>query len=183
MKPAEGRLHLPLLALLLLSLTAQALDAQVRRGRQPAPSEGWAPLAAGIKVGWDQRANAELVGGQLRIPVVRSGIFEVAPNAEVAFLAGAREYQYGADVSWVTGGSQGGLFVSAGIAWRDSVFSPDATGARQTFFGYVLGGGLQSSAGPVELEVSLRWTFLNDTTYRPTSFTVGINYPFWSPGS
>ncbi|MDH3269970.1 MAG: hypothetical protein OEN56_01480 [Gemmatimonadota bacterium] len=158
-------------------------DAQVRRGRGGDPLPTWAPIAVGLRAGWDQRANAEVLGAHIRIPVVRSGILEFVPNAEIAFLSGAKDYQYTLETAWVPGGPRGGVFVSAGIGWRDTVVASATSGRpRDTFFGYVLGAGGKTRVGRVEVEVALRWVFLNDTTYRPNAATFGINYPLWQIG-
>lgn len=180
--PAKQALGL-VLTLALVGGSVYEAEAQVRRGRDPQPVERWAPPSVGVRAGWDQRANAELLGAQLRIPVLRSGIVQLVPSADIAFLQGAKEYQYSAEVSWVPGGRRGGPFVTGGVGWRDSVFSADASAdARNTFFGYILGAGVKSQVGPLEFELGLRWIFLNDTSYRPSPATVGINYPFWDTG-
>lgn len=162
------------------------LEAQVRRGRDSGPATGWAPVAVGVRAGWDNRANGEILGAQVRIPVVRSGIVELAPNAEMVFLTGTKEYQYNIEAAWVPMGVEGGVFVKGGVGWRDSVFgSLDSTGARTTYFGYVVGAGGRSRLGRVDVELDIRWTFLNDTSYRPGALTLGLSYPFWrvGPGS
>lgn len=167
-------------ALVLLAVSAAQIDAQVRRGRQVNEEARWASPAIGIRGGWDQRANAEVLGLQLRIPVVRSGVLEVIPSTDVAFLSGAKDYQYSAEMAWVPGGVRGGVFFAGGVAWRDTPLGRVVSTGRNTFFGYVLGAGAKSAVGPVEFEVGVRWTFLNDTTYRPNLASIGINYPFWS---
>lgn len=169
----------------LLALSTLTVDgeAQVRRGRAPEPSARWSPIAVGVRGGWDQRANAEVLGAHLRVPVLRSGIVELVPNGEVAFLRGAKDYQYGVDAAWVPGGARGGVFLSAGIAWRDTpIASLDTGDVRETYFGWVAGAGGKTGVGRMQLEVDLRWVFLNDTSYRPNSATLGINFPFWRIG-
>lgn len=171
----------PLIAALALLAGTLDVDAQVRRGRQAEAPGRWAPLAIGVRGGWDQRANGEVLGAQLRVPFVRSGILELVPSADVAFLTGAKDYQYSIDVAWAPAGARGGVFVTGGIGWRDSaVVSSESGASRTTYFGYGLGAGAKAGVGPVEFEVALRWTFLNDTDYRPNQATAGVNYPFWS---
>ncbi len=69
------------------------------------------------------------------------------------------------------------------MGWRDAVFGvTDPAEPRVTYFGYVLGAGGRTRAGPVDVEVDLRWTFLDDTSYRPSTFTLGVSYPFWRVG-
>jgi hypothetical protein len=169
-----------LLVALALSGAVDA-DAQVRRGRaQRDAAPTWAPISLGVRFGWDQRANGAVLGGQLRIPVIRSGIVELAPNAEMVFLNRTKEYQYNLEVAWVPGGVRGGLMLGGGIGWRDTVLGAiDPNEPRTTLFGYTIVVGARSNAGPVQFEVALRWVFLNDTTYRPNSVTLGLNYPLW----
>lgn len=170
------------LGILLLLVGAASIDAQVRRGRQVDEEPRWAPPSVGVRGGYDQRANAEVLGAQLRLPVLRSGVVEVIPSADVIFLDGAKDYQYSVEAAWIPGGVRRGIFVTGGIAWRDTPLGqavPVPVG-RNTFFGYVLGAGAASGVGPLELEVAIRWTFLDDTTYRPNLASVGVNLPFWS---
>lgn len=169
-----------LAALLLLAVVASDLDAQVRRGRENTDAVRWAPVAVGVHGGYDQRANAEVLRAAVRIPVVRSGVVELVPGADVAFLRTSKDYQYGAELAWVPGGTRGGVIVAAGVAWRDTPIEATSPGGRNTFFGYVLGGGAKSPVGPLELEVGVRWVFLNDTDYRPNMATIGVNLPLWS---
>ncbi len=169
-------------AFLLLIVGAAEINAQVRRGRQVEEQLRWASPSVGVRGGYDQRANAELLGAQLRLPVVRSGIIELIPGADVVFLNGAKDYQYSVEAAWVPGGIRRGVFLAGGIAWRDTPLGqavPVPVG-RNTYFGYVLGAGASSGVGPLEFEVAIRWTFLNDTTYRPNMASIGVNYPFWS---
>lgn len=177
MKPRPCRLLAPSLLLL---VTAAQLDAQVRRGRDPQGTAPWAPVAIGVRGGWDQKANGEVLGAHVRIPVLRTGVVELVPNADVVFLEGAKDYQYGVEAAWIPGGVRGGAFVVGGLAWRDTPIDAPSPGESSTFFGGVLGVGVRSRVGPLELELGLRWTFLNDTSYRPNSATIGVNYPLWS---
>lgn len=176
----------PILVLTALLLTAaSAVDAQVRRGRQPEESGGtpWAPIAVGLRVGWDQESNGEVLGAQLRIPVMPSGVVEFAPNAEVIFLdRGAKEYQYNLEAALLPGGAGGGPFGIAGIGWRNTVLTTTASGdvgTRDTLFGFVLGGGIKAGLGRLQLEFSFRWVLLNDTDFGPNSAALGVNYPLW----
>lgn len=166
-------------AALLVAVGASEIDAQVRRGRQVDETR-WAPPSVGVRGGYDQRARAEVLGAQLRVPVVRSGVVEVIPSADIVFLRGAKDYQYALEAAWVPGGARGGVFFAGGVALRDTPLGTATPGERNTFFGYVLGAGAKSRVGPLEFEVGIRWTFLNDTTYRPNLASLGINYPFWS---
>ncbi|MDX1494889.1 MAG: hypothetical protein R3253_12550, partial [Longimicrobiales bacterium] len=111
--------------------------------------------------------------------VVRSGVVEVIPSADVVFLAGAKDYQYALEAAWVSGGARGGAFFAGGVALRDTPLEAEE-GERNTFFGFSLGAGARSGVGPLEFEVNIRWVFLNDTAYRPNMASIGVGYPFWS---
>lgn len=174
-----------LVTLLTAAVAVADVEAQVRRGRDADTSERWAPIALGVRAGWDQRANAEVLGAHLRVPVLRSGIVELVPNAEMAFLTGGKDYQYGLEAAWVPNGARGGVFLLGGIAWRETpAVTPDAPERRETYFGWVAGAGGKTGVGRLEVEVDLRWVFLNGTSYRPNSLTFGVNFPFWrvAPG-
>ena len=168
---------IPLLVFLLL--LPLSLEAQFRRGRQAEVVPRWAPISIGAKVGWDSQANATTVGGHVRIPVVRNGTVELYPSAEAIFLTGTKEYQYNLDAAWVPGGAGGGVFAGAGVGWRDSVIGMDVGDPRQTLFGFNAFGGGKTNLGPMQIEVVLRWTFLNETQYQPNSASIGLNFPLW----
>jgi len=166
---------------LLLVAGAVDVDGQVRRGRDSGETARWAPIAIGIRGGWDQRANAEALGAQLRLPIVRSGIVELAPSADVVFLQGAKDYQYSLEMAWLpAGAARGGVFLTGGVGWRDTPIGTELPDERTTYFGYVLGAGGKTRVGPLEIELGLRWTFLNDTNYRPNLASFGVNLPVWS---
>lgn len=168
-----------LLAWLLLTAGAADADAQQRRGRQTQEAR-WAPVAVGIRGGWDQNARREMLGGQIRIPVLRSGMLEVVPSADVTFIPVERDYQYAVEAAWVSGGARGGLMVQGGVGWRSTTITADDPDGRETFVGYVLGLGGKTAAGPVQVEVAIRWLFLQGTTYRPSMIGLGVNLPLWS---
>lgn len=158
-----------------------AVDAQVRRGRAAETGPVWAPVAIGARFGWDQRANGQVLGAQLRVPVIRSGIVEVVPNIEMTFLRGTNEYQYSMEAALLPGGAGGGVLVGGGVGWREAVLgSLDLDEPRTRHFGYIATVGARGGSGRLQFELALRWTFLRDTEYRPNSATIGVNYAFWS---
>lgn len=177
---------LSLAALFALAVSATAppeISAQARRGRDSGPTERWAPPAVGVRAGFDQRANAQVLGAYVRVPILRSGIVELVPNAEMAFLTGAKDYQYGLEAAWVPAGTRGGVLLTGGVAWRDTpVGAPDAVEPRRTHFGWVLGLGGRADLGRFQVEVSLRWIFLDDAPFQPTPATLGVAFPFWQVG-
>lgn len=156
--------------------------AQVRRGRTAPPVARWAPVSAGLRFGYDQAAQGEVVGLQIRIPIVRSGVIELAPNAERIFLTGARETQYNLQLDYVPAGPRGGVVLGAGIGWRNTIVGVPLGQPAATYFGYTVMLGGKTNLGPVQLELGLRWAFLNDTQYQPNSATLGLNVPFWRVG-
>ncbi|MDA0328128.1 MAG: hypothetical protein O2958_03795 [Gemmatimonadetes bacterium] len=166
-----------LLAGVLILLSLSDLEAQVRRGRVAETGPPWAPLSIGIRFGWDQQANGEVAGAQLRIPVRRSGTFELVPSADIIFPPEEKEYQYNLEVNWIPAGTRGGILLGGGLGWRDSRRA--TAGIRETAFGYTVVAGGKTNLGPIEAEVALRWVFLNDTDYQPNLVTFGLNYRFW----
>ena len=174
-----------LVALAIVSLPA-ALDAQVRRGRAPtdAPPTGWAPVSIGGHAGYDGASarGSELVGVALHVPLVRSGSVALIPSAEMTFFTGAKEYQYSADVVWVSGGRQGGLYVGGGIGRRDSVIESSEAEPRREFTTYGIVAGVQTGIGRVDARLQVRWLFLQGLTtadYAPVPFSLGIALPLW----
>ena len=168
------------LVAVLAVLGAADATAQVRRGRAIETGPRWAPVAVGVRFGFDDRANGEVVGGQLHIPLVRSGVIEFVPNAEAVFPNRSTEYQYNLELAYIPGGVRGGLVLGGGLGWRNRVVGTTDPGeGRQTFFGYTVMVGGKSNVGPVQFELSLRWVFLNDTDYRPNAGAIGVNYPLW----
>jgi hypothetical protein len=169
------------LAAILSLVVASSAEAQVRRGRTEPTARRWAPIAVGVRFGYDEQARGEVFGGQLRIPIVRNGILELVPNADVIFTPQVKEYQYNLEAAWVPGGLQGGIVLGGGVGWRHA--RQGATGVSQsTLFGWVVSLGGKTSLGPIQLEALLKWVFLKDTDYRPNSASLGINYPLWTVG-
>jgi len=152
-------------------------SAQVRRGRALEPdAPPWAPIAIGVRFGYDQEARGEVFGGGIRIPLVRNGLVEFNPNMDVIFLSGADEYSYNLDMSYIPGGARGGLVLGGGLGWRDSTLGE---GNGKTFFGYNLIIGGKTNLGPLQIELLLRWAFLTNTQYEPNIVSLGLNYPLW----
>jgi hypothetical protein len=162
------------------------VEAQLRRGRQNQATAAWAPVSVGVRFGYDQNSNGEVVGAHAHIPVLRSGRVELAPSADMTFVQGAKDYQYGLDVAVVSGGRAGGLYLGGGIGYRDTVATSGGSGARSTLFGYsVLAGGRTGTDSLFQILFELRWIFLQDTgtiRYRPVPITLGIAFPLWGRG-
>jgi len=156
-------------------------------GPEPASAQrgnaGWAAPQAGIRFGYDDNAQATVLGAQLRIPVLPGGQVELVPSGDVTFLEGAREYQVNADAVWVTGGRSGGLFAGGGLAVRSGFFEAldreTRTGANLVL-GLVTRGRFQGV--PIGVQLEGRWVFI-DTPVDPRVFTFGVNLPLWGWGS
>ena len=174
----------PLLILVALALMgSQNADAQVRRGRAVDSGPRWAPVSIGARFGWDQSANGETAGLQIRIPLVRSGVVEFMPNAELIYPNRPRESQYNLELMYIPGGVRGGVFIGGGVGWRTTtVVNTGPSQPEQRLFGYTLALGGTTNLGPIRVEATLRWIFLRNSTYRPNPVTLGISLPLWSAG-
>lgn len=170
-----------LLLTLLGLVTPFGLEAQVRRGRAVDPDRApWMPISIGPRAGYDQNARAAVLGAQIHLPLLRSGLVELVPTADIVFVNNAREYQYNLELVYVTGGRMGGLYGGGGVGYRDTVLNGTPTDPRTTIFGYSLVLGVRSGiTGPFQVQIELRWIFLEDTTVRPAPVTLGINFPLW----
>jgi hypothetical protein len=158
----------------LAAVQPTGVDAQVRRGRALEPeAPPWAPTAIGIRAGYDQTARGEMFGGGLRIPIMRNGLVEFAPSADIVFVSGPNEHIYSLDLAYVPGGVRGGLVIQGGLGWRDTSLG---VGGGDTYFGYNFGVGGKTSLGPVQVEAMIRWAFLQGTNYDPNVVTFGANY-------
>lgn len=181
------RLLSPILILALLALVVPVeLEAQVRRGRASQQQQSWAPITVGIRAGYDNNARGELLGAQARLPILRSGLVQVMPSADVTFLSGAREYQYNLEVLYVTGGREGGLYLGGGVGYRDSVVEGTPEEPRRTLFDYSIVAGVTSAvSGTFQIQFELRWIFLQDiqSDFRPIPLTLGVNVPLWGRGA
>lgn len=181
-RPSFSAPRLPFAVLAALVVLASSADAQVRRGRAQPETPRWAPLALGVRFGWEQDriANGSMVGGELRIPVLRSGQVEIVPSADIIWLQNTREYQYNADVLFVPQGPRGGVFLGGGLGWRDSLYGAVTAGEpRRTYLGYNLVIGGRTAIGPVQLAATLRWIFLDGSEFSPNALTLGLSYPLW----
>jgi hypothetical protein len=168
-----------ILVTLLLSGVTQA-DGQVRRGRPVPTAPGWAPIAVGVHVGYDQRSQAELIGAHIRIPVLRGGTVEIVPNAHIVFLNNNKEYQYNLDAVYVFGDARGSVFAGGGIGRRDTVLGAPTGTPRATVSSYsIVFGAKSGGTGFLTTQIEGRWIFLDDSDFRPLAFTLGLNFSLW----
>jgi hypothetical protein len=107
---------------------------------------------------------------------------ELMPNADITFLHGSKDYEYSVDVSWVSGGRSGGLYLGAGPALRRGIF--DDSGVTETRRGWDIVVGLKTMPGrriPIGIQLEERWAFMR-LPINPRVLSVGINVPLWGWG-
>jgi hypothetical protein len=158
-------------------------EAQVRRGRPVDTGSTWAPISIGPRLGFDQRGQGTVVGGQLRIPVIRSGQAVVLPTADITFRRGGRrETQYTIEAVYAQGWPRGGLYGGGGVGWRTN-FVVDDNPVPDTHFGLNLVVGLTTGlVGPLVIVVEFRWIFIEGVSVDPTPATFGVSLPLWRTG-
>ena len=176
-RPAPTALALAVLVAVPGTLLAQ--------GTEDASRRGWKPFEVGARIGYDNNSQGTVVGAQLHMPVVPSGVFELSPNGDVTFHPGLKDYQFALDATWVSSGRRGGFFVGGGLALRNSIFSDGET-ERETKAGWSAVTGLRTTPNPgtglpVGIQIELRWVFV-DEQYRPKALTFGVNVPLWGWG-
>jgi hypothetical protein len=176
--PQRHRVGILLLALLGI-LGPVTLEAQVRRGRAVDTRPPWAPITVGVRAGYDQNANGEVLGADVRLPLLRNGVLELVPSAEVIFDSRAKEQQYSLELVYVVGGRTGGPFFGGGAGYRTTVFGTSPEEPRNTLFGYSVVAGARSQFGPLQTQLQLRWIFLDEITLRPLPITLGLSLPLW----
>lgn len=171
------------LALFLTLTTVDAAEGQRRGRQQGTPDVPWSSVLAGAGIGYDGESNGTFLQTHFRIPLLRSGRLELIPSGSITFITNLREYQYNADLVYVTGGQSGGIYVGGGIGWRNSIFGPNALTPRETLRGYNAIFGLRSGAGgEFGVQIEARWTFLSDTEIDPRTIAFGINFPITNRG-
>lgn len=160
-----------------------AAQAQPRPSPQDAPSQSWPAPSIGIHAGYDQVVRGEMLGGQIRIPVVRSGQIELLGIGSAIFVSGLREYQYDVDAVYSTGGRRGGLYLGGGLSFRNTIFGTDRSSPRETRQGYGVVVGLQSGGliGALLTQFEFRWVFLPENL-DPKMISLGLNFPLWGRG-
>ncbi len=155
--------------------------AQAQQPGQPGATAGWAPAAVGVRLGYDQAARGEVIGAQLRIPMLPDGRVELMPGGDITFLTGLRDSGFHLDALYVSGGRRGGPYVGGGLALRNSLFTDEPGAGRETKAGFgavvgVKGGG----PGLLGTQVEFRWIFLPDDDYDPRTISLGVNFPLWN---
>jgi hypothetical protein len=144
-------------------------------------TEGWTPVTVGIRFGQD-RTTSSVLGAQLRIPVIRQGYVELVPNGDITFRRGLKEYQYGLEAAYISGGRHGGLMLAGGPVARNGIF--DESLGRETRTGWDVAAGLKTMPGrgiPFGIQVQERWIFVRSAV-KPRVLSFGVNFPLWGWG-
>ena len=181
-----GRRSGPWLAVALL-MFATPIASEAQRTPTATP---WPSITIGAKAGYDNNAHAELLGAQLRIPLLRNGLVELMPSADVSFVTGLREYQHSVEALYLLGGARGGPYVGGGLAFRNTIYGREANLLRETRKGYsvVVGSKFEADARfGVQLEI--RWVFISESAddevppIDPQVVTLGLNIPLTGRGN
>lgn len=160
-----------------------ALPVPLRAQARAAP--GWKPIEIGLRAGYDNNSRGSVVGAQIHLPVLPSGIIDLSPNADITFNPGLKDYQIAVDAIFLTGGRRAGFFGGVGVATRSSIYSDGQT-EREWKTGWDIVAGVRTAADPratipVGVQLELRWVFV-DNVYKPRVLTFGINVPLWGWG-
>lgn len=171
------------LVLTLVTLTAPASAEGQRRPPNEPGLAGWAPIQVGGRFGFDNNSTGKLVGAQIRIPVLPSGMAELVPGGDITFHSGGlKDYGFTLDGLFVTGGPGAALYGGGGLALRSSVWDED--GVRETKSGWTGVFGIRSGSvggAPFGIQLQVRWIRV-DENIKPQLLTFGVNFPLWGAG-
>jgi len=160
------------------ALATQGLGAQV--GPEAEDPGVWAPPSFGLRVGLDNKRRRNVVGAQVRLPIVPGGEIELMPSVDVTFLVGLREYQYNVEGVYVWDGRAGGLYGGGGLGFRNSVFADGA--GRKTELGYTAVVGFRLvGLGLIVPQLEYRWVFVDAAPITYQQLTIGVNLALWRP--
>ena len=170
-------------AVLALATVALMAPGPARAQRRPPPPQsagsGWAPISAGLRIGYEDKSSSLVFGAGMRIPVIPNGSIQLLPSADITFVPKLKEYEYNLEAVYVYGDRNGGVYAGGGLAWRNTIF--DGQSGRQTKQGHTIVVGLVSSPnGRARLgtQIELRWIFV-DPVLKPRVFSFGVNLPLW----
>lgn len=169
-----------ILAVLCLSISPGAAQAQFQQGGPGSAEPGWAPAGIGIRAGFDNAQSRPMLGAMVRIPVLPNGAVELLPNADVTFLPGLKQYQANFELVYLLDGRRGGFYGGGGIGVRNSVYGPDITAERRNERTYSLVLGIRFGAlGRIRPELETRWIFLDEQVRDPRLVTFGATLALW----
>lgn len=166
--------------LLFAAATAAAeVNAQARPGTPPGPG-GWAPPSFGVHLGFDQRQREEVLGAQVRLPIIPSGEVELMGSANATFLLNLKEYQYNIEAVYVFDGRAGGFYGGVGLGLRDTIYPPSPT--RTTELGYTAVVGFRLvGLGLIVPQLEYRWIFIDEAPFNYQNLSIGVNLALWQP--
>ena len=142
--------------------------------------QGWEPISIGVHAGYDSRSRQEVLGAQLRIPVLPSGRVELITNTDVTFLKGLNEYQTTIEAVYMLTPGEGGFYAGGGIGVRNTTLGTDLNDPRKTLQTFSLvTGAVLGSIGRIRPQLELRWIFIDETTVDPQHFTLGASFTLW----
>lgn len=175
-------LHLIPLILLGVTGTVDALTAQVP-GQEPFPGPGWAPPSLGVHLGYDNKQRDEVLGGQVRLPVLPDGTIELMGSMDVTFLAKLHEYQYNLEAVYVVDGRAGGLYAGGGLGWRNTLYGSDTdpnVAERRTEMGFTAVAGFRLvGLGFIVPQLEYRWIFIDEAPFTYQNLNLGVSLPLW----
>jgi hypothetical protein len=127
-----------------------------------------------------QKAGGNVVGAQVRIPVLRSGAAELIPGGAITFNSGGRkDREFTLDGVWGLGGPEGRIYGGGGLALRSAIWEVD--GDRETKSGPTAVLGLKTNSvggAPVGVQIQVRWVWVEENLTRQI-MTFGVNFPLW----
>ncbi len=168
----------PIAVALSLCLLPSSLRAQFREGGDQLA--GWAPAAVGVRIGWDNAQQGQMLGALLRIPVLPNGAVELMPNADVTFLPGLKEYQVNFEAVYLTAGRSGGVYAGGGVGFRNSRFSPDPAAGRRNDLTFSLVAGVRlGGLGRFRPELEARWILQSEYARAPRPALIGLSVALW----
>jgi hypothetical protein len=163
------------------AVATQDLAAQARPGGQQEASSGWAPPSLGLRVGYDNQERRNLVGAQVRLPVLPGGQVELMPNMDITFLLlGEKVYQYNIEAVYVWDGRAGGLYGGGGLGIRNALFGNAQGHTTELGFTAVIGFRLVG-LGIIVPQLEYRGVFISAAPINYQQLTLGVNVALWAP--
>jgi hypothetical protein len=182
MRPHDRSLPTALLlglALALAALSPVRLAAQAGVGQQEEPGP-WAPPSFGIRYGYDNQQRDDVLGAQVRIPILPHGEVELMPSVDITFLRGLKEYQYNIEAVYVLDGRAGGIYGGGGVGFRNTIF--DESAGRSTEMGFTGVVGIRLvGLGLIVPQIEYRAVFIDKAPVTYQQLSIGVNLALWRP--